>query len=115
MQEDVCIFQTEHSESVVVEMKTTVNDKSDEVIRLLIDPRRDLSNPEEQTVSSPCVSQEIINLCEPTSAEDQVFAQCSDGSAQEILVYMIIPLYPFRNCSLIVWVSYAIAQKKLLT
>ena len=74
VQEDVCIFQTEHSESVVVEMKTTVNDKSDEVIRLLIDPRRDLSNPEEQTVSSPSDSQEIIDLCEPTSEEDQVFS-----------------------------------------
>ena len=51
-------------------MNTTVNDKSDEIIRLLIDPRRDLLDPEEQTVSSPCVSQEIIDLCELTSEEN---------------------------------------------
>ena len=60
VQEDACIFQAGHSESGVVEMNMTVNDKSDAVIRLLIDPQRDLSNPEQQTVSTPCVSQEII-------------------------------------------------------
>ena len=84
VQEDIDFFQTGHSESGVVEMNTTVNDKSDEVIRLLIDPRRDLSNPEEQTASSPCVSQEIIDLCEPTSEENQVFAQHSEESVEEI-------------------------------
>ena len=84
VQEDACIFQAGHSESGVVEMNTTANDKSDVVIRLLIDPRRDLSNPEEETVLSPCVSQEIIDLCELTSEENQVFAQCSGGSSEEI-------------------------------
>ena len=41
-------------------MNTTVNNKSDEIIRLLIDPRRDLSDPEEQTVSSHVFHRKLL-------------------------------------------------------
>ena len=97
VQEDACIFHAGHSESGVVEMNTTANDKSDEIIRLLIDPRRDLSNPEEETVLSSCVSQEIMSR---QVKKTKCLLSVQADLLKRSLVYTIIPINPCRNCSL---------------
>ena len=51
---------------------------------------------------------------EPTSEENQVFAQCSGGSSEEIPSLYDNPVKSLSELLFEVWASYATAQKKLL-